>query len=353
MLSAESPGHRIALDVTASLRAGRDRGLGRYLEALWSGLEAEPDIDLRLVSGIRHVPPRAETWVSVAVRRARLARLSPYIYHATSCYDLVPGVLSRTVCSVLDVIPIDHPGYVKTGIRTRYFHNLILRVPRIVVLSEHTRERLVSVLGVDPSRIVRAPMPVPRLALEATTSLALPARPFIVGMADLRAPDPRKRYHLLAEAAEQLSRRGIATVLLGPGTESFDGKDRIRGLGRVSDADLAAVLRSAEVMFFSSAYEGQGLPPQEALSVGTPVVAFRNSSLPEMLGGGAVFIDEDPEDDTGRTRIAAVVEACAEIIDHPTVRSHLAQAGSLHVAQFDRARFLSGVRSAYDAVSPL
>lgn len=45
-------------------------------------------------------------------------------------------------------------------------------------------------------------------------------------------------------------------------------------------------------MFFPSAYEGFGLPILEAMACGTLVITCRNSSLEEVGGEAAIYMDE-------------------------------------------------------------
>jgi len=49
------------------------------------------------------------------------------------------------------------------------------------------------------------------------------------------------------------------------------------------------LLSGARCLLFASHYEGFGLPLLEAFASGTPVVACRNSSIPEVAGEAAVL----------------------------------------------------------------
>jgi glycosyltransferase involved in cell wall biosynthesis len=59
----------------------------------------------------------------------------------------------------------------------------------------------------------------------------------------------------------------------------------------LDDDDLAICLSAAHVLVYPSTYEGFGLPPLEALAVGTAVVTTNSSSLPESVGDLARFCD--------------------------------------------------------------
>ena len=61
--------------------------------------------------------------------------------------------------------------------------------------------------------------------------------------------------------------------------------------GRLSDSDLVSVLQGAEALVYPSKYEGFGMPPLEALALGTPVVTTNLSSIPEAVGNLGLFVD--------------------------------------------------------------
>ncbi len=73
--------------------------------------------------------------------------------------------------------------------------------------------------------------------------------------------------------------------------EINDNKDIVVYVGRVSDDDRFEILRRADCLVLPSFYEGFGMQLLEAYEVGTPVITSNNSSLPEVAGPGALYVD--------------------------------------------------------------
>ena len=65
-------------------------------------------------------------------------------------------------------------------------------------------------------------------------------------------------------------------------------RERVAFTGRVDDGALRALMAGAAVFAFPSRYEGFGLPPLEAMALGTPAVVADAASLPEVVGEGAL-----------------------------------------------------------------
>ena len=68
-------------------------------------------------------------------------------------------------------------------------------------------------------------------------------------------------------------------------------KEDIEFLGYVSDLELNVLMQNAKVFALTSFVEGFGIPPLEAMTVGTPVVVSNTSSLPEVCGDFAFYCD--------------------------------------------------------------
>jgi glycosyltransferase involved in cell wall biosynthesis len=128
-------------------------------------------------------------------------------------------------------------------------------------------------------------------------------RPFVLTVG---AADPRKNLALVQRAMPQVLARhpGLKLVLAGPRPRTEQDAERPwqQTLGFVSEAELAALYRTAEVLVMPSTYEGFGLPVLEAMRLGTPVIAARASSLPEVGGDAAAWVE--PHDDV---RLAAMI----------------------------------------------
>jgi glycosyltransferase involved in cell wall biosynthesis len=102
--------------------------------------------------------------------------------------------------------------------------------------------------------------------------------------------------------------------------------------GSASDPLLLALYRTAQALVYPSRYEGFGLPLLEAMACGTPVIAARTSSIPEVVGEAAVLLDPDDEE--------GWIAAIARVLEDPSHRARL------HTAGLSRAREFSWRRTA-------
>lgn len=113
-----------------------------------------------------------------------------------------------------------------------------------------------------------------------------------------------RRRHVgeIIAAFKILQERHPETVLLlageNPDTRTPAQKPEspnIRWLGRLPEGEINAFYSSLSLFLYLSEYEGFGLPPLEAMSCGTLSLLLRRSSLAELYGDIALFIDRpDP-----------------------------------------------------------
>lgn len=166
-------------------------------------------------------------------------------------------------------------------------------------------------------------------------------RPYILFVGTL---EPRKNIRNLIHAFNSLPK----TVqndhdLLICGTYGWKSEDllrflksqenpKIRYLGYVNGEKLAELYRGATCLVYPSFYEGFGLPPLEAMACGCPVIVSRSSSLPEVCGDSAYYVDpNDPE---------SIRDGILKLIENPSLRLHLKKKG------IERAKDFTWERSA-------
>jgi glycosyltransferase involved in cell wall biosynthesis len=100
----------------------------------------------------------------------------------------------------------------------------------------------------------------------------------------------------------------------------------VRFLGFVPIEVLRTFYDVAKVFVFPSLYEGFGLPPLEAMAHGTPVVTSNTSSLPEVVGNGAVLVN--PEN------VFEIMRAIHHVLVDQGLREKLKQKGYEQVQRF-------------------
>ncbi|WP_368489512.1 glycosyltransferase family 4 protein [Clostridium sp. BJN0013] len=74
-------------------------------------------------------------------------------------------------------------------------------------------------------------------------------------------------------------------------TEKLNISDRVLFPGFISIEHLPYIYNAAKLFVYPSFYEGFGLPPIEAMACGVPVITSNTTSLPEVVGKGALLID--------------------------------------------------------------
>ncbi|SJN37756.1 Glycosyl transferase, group 1 [Mycetocola reblochoni REB411] len=131
---------------------------------------------------------------------------------------------------------------------------------------------------------------------------------------------------LLIVGGEPWGEVSVAAVLASSGVDP----DRVRALGRVSNADLAVLYDRADAFVLPSRAVGFGLPALEAFSFGTPVVISDDASLREVAGDSAEVVPLDGEGFS--VRLAATIAA---LVSDEERRAELAVIGQ------DRARAYS------------
>lgn len=144
--------------------------------------------------------------------------------------------------------------------------------------------------------------------------------------------EPRKNLHCLIQGLrEYRSHTGDNLPLVIVGHQGWKSKDFqklitepeyqswVHYLNYLPDSDRPGLMRLAEVFLWPSIYEGFGLPVLEAMACGLPVITSHTSSIPEIAGPAAIYIDPYNSRDLAR--------ALEELFSSSNLLTKLSRAG--------------------------
>ncbi|MEO7457408.1 MAG: glycosyltransferase family 1 protein [Gemmatimonadaceae bacterium] len=216
---------------------------------------------------------------------------------------------------------------------------------RMCTVSHAERARLIALGYARPDRIDVVPNAVDDAFLHGAPPLAetqrivaglgLPGRFFLfVGRVTAR-----KNVGALVRALEHIP-EPVALVVAGPSDETASdftralaastARHRIHLLGALGDDALRAVYAAATVFCFPSLDESFGLPPLEAMALGTPCVVSDVPALREVCGGAALYVDPNDPVQLG--------DAIKKLLSDNELCGMLEVAGRAQAAQFSWER---------------
>jgi glycosyltransferase involved in cell wall biosynthesis len=116
----------------------------------------------------------------------------------------------------------------------------------------------------------------------------------------------RKNIENLIESFRFIHDKNLCLVIAGEKnwktarTDHFINDQEIRSkiffTGPVDNEELSSIYAMAKVFCFPSFAEGFGLPPLEAMASGVPVIVSNTTSMPEVCGEAALYVDPyDPK----------------------------------------------------------
>ena len=255
---------------------------------------------------------------------------------------LAPRRTSGLIVTVHDAVPWTHPETL-TPHGVSWHRVMVGRAMQcaeaIVVPSQAVADDLA---GLFPARAGRlrvighgvTPLPVPGDAELRRRRLGLPPGGFVLSIATL---EPRKGLDVLVRAMALPAAGAAHLAVVGPaGWGGVDiassaaaaglSPERVHALGRLDDADLAAVLAGAGAVAVPSRSEGFGLPALEAMAAGVPVIVSDAPALVELVAGAGVVVPrEEP---------AALAAAIGDLFADPLAGAQFAASGYRRAADF-------------------
>ena len=318
---------KVCMDIQAAL--GQRAGVGRYVRELLFHLGAERSADELAAfyfdfkrTGLDAAPPgvelRACRWMPGRFAQAAWKRLGfpPYewfagpadLYHFPNFIRPPLGRGKKSVVTIHDVSFLRMPETTEAknlAWLSAEIHRTAAKADAILTDSRFSAREIVELLKVPESKVFPVwlglpkfgPPPSPNAVAQARKTLGL-EKPYLLMVGTI---EPRKNIPFLVKIYEALKDFDGDLVLAGglgwktgPTLRAISESPRnggIKLLKHLSDAQLSALYAGAAAFVFPTRYEGFGFPPLEAMGRGAPVVSARNSSLPEVLGDAAEWVE--------------------------------------------------------------
>jgi glycosyltransferase involved in cell wall biosynthesis len=297
---------RIAFDATYSL-GDQLTGVGLYSrEILLGAAAAHPEARFDYwYRPNRYFRSWSEDLPSNARRRLLTEPLGPRsadIFHGLN--QRLPRIrLRRAVVTFHDLFVMSGE-YSTREFRIRFTEqarDAASRADGVIAVSEFTKRQVVSLLGVEPSKVHVVHHGVRGLAYPtaAREKVVLSAGAIQVRkntarlVAAFETVDPAWRL-VLAGSAGYGSAEILARIASSP------ARDRIAVPGYVSAGELAGWYARAGLFAFPSLDEGFGMPVLEAMAAGTPVLTSNRSALPEVAGDAGMLVDPEDQEALGQ-----------------------------------------------------
>jgi glycosyltransferase involved in cell wall biosynthesis len=262
------------------------RGWGWYVKALVKALKDQPDLEIATVD--KGWPGPEALFESIGLpRRAR----GSDVLHAPNCFLPLRRPCAGVV-TIHDLAFEQYPDDFAPRTRTKYRRwtpRAARSAERVIVPSTFTKDDVVNRYGVDPGK-VRVILEAPVIPIGATDP---PPGPYILAVGDLRK---KKNFTTLARAHAR-ARLGHRLIIAGVDAGEAEpirqaaGGAEIELPGYVSDDQLDALIRGADVVVHPSLYEGFGLILVEAMARGVPIAVANATALPETAGDAAELFD--------------------------------------------------------------
>lgn len=179
------------------------------------------------------------------------------------------------------------------------YRNIAHHAIKVLTVSDFSREQIKKVYKVPDKRIEVIPNGWEHFTdincepVESDTDFLTPGsfyftlgslqkRKNLGWIAKYAAKHPEEKFAISGKAVSGFVSGDIAALQTLP---------NVKLLGYVSDSQVKWLMKNCKAFVFPSYYEGFGIPPLEALSVGAKIIVGKAASLQEIYKDSAVYID--------------------------------------------------------------
>lgn len=230
----------------------------------------------------------------------------------------------------------------------------VKKAKKIITISENSKDDIMKIYNISPQKVEVVhlgikDLPASHMSQDELFNKYGLSAPFILFVGTLQ---PRKNIKRLIQSISLLKNKEAKLVIVGKkgwmyeeifsAPEEFEISSRVIFLHNVTNDELPAFYKAADVFVLPSLYEGFGLPILEAMKYGCPVVTSDISSLPEAGGEAALYVN--PEDVSD---IAAKID---DVLENKKLRDRMIKLGKEQAKKFSWERAAQEVLNVFEEV---
>lgn len=222
-----------------------------------------------------------------------------------SLCNMVP-ILSPDIAVIHDISFKVNPHFFsrKFSLWYRFVMTLtIKRMKKIITVSEFSKNEIIKYYHVDPSKVMVtyngwqhfSNTPFDEDSLK---KYRLEKGGYYFAMSSMA---PNKNFGWIAEAAKRnpnavFAVSGAVNSKVFGDNFDFEVPKNLKFLGYVSDEEAKTLMRDCKAFLFPTFYEGFGIPPLEAMSVGAKAVVSDASCMREIFEDSVYYVDPNNAD---------------------------------------------------------
>ena len=273
---------------------------------------------------------------------------APDIIHANNFYCPSRPTRARLVYTLHDLVFASHPDWTTEANWRVCFDGVFhasLYADHVVAVSDFTRTQFLELFPHFPAERISVVYEASRFGDPPSSAPPVRVSHLQPGAFWLAAGDltPRKNLDRLLEAYATLRASGQTThplVLFGGQPVARDAAN-VERLGYVDDRTLHWLYAHCFAFCYPSLFEGFGLPVVEAMSQGAPILTSNLTSLPEVVGDGALMVDP--------TSTSAIAAGLQRLAADDALRRDLAHASQARASRFAWQTAAEQVLDIYEA----
>ena len=342
----------VAIDISPLSTASKFRGVGMYIKRLVEALQHQENLKILTFEG-KKVPTEAD--------------LVHYPYFSPFSLTLPFFLNKKFVVTIHDLIPLvfprAYPLGIKGSLKFTIQKKLLKKAKMIITDSQSSSDDIAKFTSYPKEKItviyLAADSELKRISDEKfldtiRKKFNLPEK-FVLYVGDVNynknLPSLVKACRLVKTPLVIVGKQALSTDFDPSHIENrslvelndlIKQQNDVIRTGFITDEEKAGLYSLASVYCQPSLYEGFGLPVLEAMAYGCPVVASRTSSLPEIGGKAAFYIDP--------YSIDAISRGVETVLKDDALRVKLIKAGLIQAKKFSWEKTARETMKTYEKV---